>query len=314
MTITIPFNAILKEYINSFDSPNSRLAYIRDLKQFQVWCADGGVNDLLGVGADIASSYRDFLVEEFSIKTMERKLSAVKGLYRLAFQKKAISKNPFYEIRPPEKVEADKKKVLKSLDHSEVERILLFPNLKLEEGCRDYVMLFLMFSLGLKIGEVVNIHVKDFKKYENGFLVHLRKAIGAGYYSKVPNNCLTLINRYINDWHIKGFLFTSIAKNSNAEQDKRAPLTPRSGWYILKIYLKKARLERKGRTTNCAREFFIQSLLNAGLSTENLRKILGLQSMNAMRRYGIEDLSVAKEQLSFKDHPVDKIKLEVREY
>jgi site-specific recombinase XerD len=314
MTTAIPFNNLLKEYINSFDSPNSRLAYIRDLKQFQVWCADVGVNDLLAVGAEVASSYRDFLVDQFSLKTMERKLSAVKGLYRLAFQKKVIPKNPFYEIRPPEKNQADKKKILKPLDHSEVERILLFPNLKSEEGCRDYVMLFLMFSLGLKIGEVVNIHVKDFKKYENGFLVHLRKTKGTGYYSKVPSNCLTLINRYINDWHIKGFLFTSIAKNSQSEQEKRTPLTPRSGWYILKIYLKKGRLERKGRTTNCAREFFIQSLLAMGLSPENLRKILGLQSMNAMRRYGIEDLTIAKEQLTFKDHPVDKIKLEVRDY
>ena len=110
MTTAIPFNNLLKEYINSFDSPNSRLAYIRDLKQFQVWCADVGVNDLLAVGAEVASSYRDFLVDQFSLKTMERKLSAVKGLYRLAFQKKVIPKNPFYEIRPPEKNQADKKK------------------------------------------------------------------------------------------------------------------------------------------------------------------------------------------------------------
>ena len=63
-----------------------------------------------------------------------------------------------------------------------------------------------MFSLGLKIGEVVNIHVKDFKKYDTGFLVHIRKASSAGYYSKVPSNCLNLVNKYLSEWHIKGFL------------------------------------------------------------------------------------------------------------
>lgn len=313
MTTAINFNLLLKEYINSFDSPNSRLAYIRDLKQFQNWCSDEGINDLLIVEGVAASSYRDFLVEQFSFKTMERKLSAVKGLYRLAWQKKVIAKNPFYEVRPPEKSQT-KTNTVKPLDNSEVERILLFPNLKTAEGNRDYVMLFIMFSLGLKIGEVVNIHKKDFKKYETGFLLNIRKPNGPGYYSKVPSNCLALVNKYINEWHINGFLFTSIAKNTNPEQEKRAPLTPRSGWFILKIYLRKARLERKGRTTNCAREFFIQTLLALGLSPENLRKILGLQSMNAMRRYGIEDLEIAKEQLTFKDHPVDKIKLQAREY
>ena len=144
MTTAMSFNQLLKEYINSFDAPNSRVAYIRDLKQFQTWCADAGINDLLIVGGGTASTYRDFLVEQFSIKTMERKLSAVKGLYRLAFQKKVISKNPFYEVRPPEKNQTTKKVTLKSLDYSEVERILLFPNLKSAEGNRDYAILFLI--------------------------------------------------------------------------------------------------------------------------------------------------------------------------
>lgn len=314
MTSVISFNQLLKDYINAFDSPNSRLAYIRDLKQYQNWCQAEGLSDLLKVEALSASAYRDFLVSQFSTKTMERKLSAVKGLYRLASEKEVILKNPFYEIRPPEKKKTIKKITIKPLSVSDVERILLFPEIKKNEGKRDYVMLFIMFSLGLKIGEVVNIHVKDFKKYETGYLVQLRKTDGRGYYSKVPNNCLALANKYINECHIKGFLFTSIAKNTNPEQESREPLTPRSGWAILKKYLRKARLDLKGRTTNCAREFFIQTLKVEGLSLEVLRKTLGLHSMNAMRRYGIEDLKTAKDQLSFKDHPVDRIKLQARDY
>lgn len=314
MNAVISFNQLLKEYINAFDSPNSRLAYIRDLKQYQVWCQAEGLNDLLKVEPATASAYRDFLVSQFSTKTMERKLSAVKGMYRLASEKEIIPNNPFYEIRPPEKKKVSKKVSVKPLSISDVERILLFPELKSKEGFRDYVMLFVMFSLGLKIGEVVNIHVKDFKKYETGFLVHLRKLDGRSYYSKVPASCLALINKYINECHIKGFLFTSLAKNAGQEQEKRTPLTPRSGWCILKRYLRKSRLDLKGRTTNCAREFFIQTLIIEGLSLETLRKTLGLQSMNAMRRYGIEDLKTAKDQLSFKDHPVDRIRLQIREY
>ena len=314
MTSAMNFNELLKEYINSFDSPNSRLAYIRDLKQYQAWCRNEGGNDLLKVGFEMASAYRDFLISEFSTKTVERKLSAVKGLYRLASEKEVILKNPFYEVRPPEIKIKIKKNLIKPLTISEVERILLFPEIKKEEGFRDYVLLFVMFSLGLKIGEVVNLHVKDFKKYENGFLLHVRKKKMSGYYSKVPKNCLDLVSKHISEWHIKGFLFTSLAKNKTSEQEKRAPLTARSGWSILKKYLRKARLELKGRTTNCAREFFIQILKAEGLSAEVLRRVLGLQSMNAIKRYGIEDLKIAKDQLTFKDHPVDRIRLQSREY
>ena len=314
MTTDLSFNDLIKEYINSFDSPNSRLAYIRDLRQYQNWCIKEGYNDILKVGSLMAASYRDFLVSQFSIKTMERKLSAVKGLYRLASEKEAISKNPFYEIRPPEKKSVNKNIKPKPLSISDVERILLFPEIKTEEGFRDYTMLFVMFSLGLKIGEAVNIHVKDFKKYETGYLLHVRKTDSRSYYSKVPANCLDLVNKHLSLWQIKGFLFTSVAKNKNPDHEKRTPLTPRSGWSILKSYLKKARLDVKGRATNCAREFFVQTLITEGLSPDVLRKVLGLHSMNSMRRYGIEDLKLAKEQLTFKDHPVDRIRLQSRDY
>lgn len=306
------FSVVLKEYINSFTSPNSRLAYIRDLKQYQNWCMQVGVHDLFSVDEKLATEYRDFLTEQFATKTVERKLSAVKGLYRITLEKKLIKEDPFACIRPIEKEMSTKKS--KPLDHSEVQRILLFPNLKTEEGQRDYTLLFLLFSLGLKIGELVNLHRQDFKKYENGFLVQIRKLNGTHYYTKLPLNCLEVINRYVKECNIQGFLFTSIAKNSPTLQKDRTPLAVRSGWVILKKYLRKAKLERKGRTTNCAREFFIKALTEEGYGPEILQKVLGLQSLNAMRRYSVDNINIAKEQLLFKDHPVDKIQLNIRDY
>lgn len=307
------FSNLISEYISSFKSPNSKLAYIRDIKQFQKWCFENELSDPFSINKLVAGHYRDYLTQTFAIKTVERKLSAIKGVFRLAVKNEQLDENPFYEIRPPEKIEPSKKKS-KPLDVSEVQRILLFPKLRTREGMRDYAMIFLMFSIGLKIGEVVNVHYKDFSEIRGHTILRVRKPFNKSYYSKVPLNCLEVVNDYIKKYLLDGFLFTSLAKNKNTDLKTQMPLTARSGWVIVKKYLNKAKLDIKGRTTNCAREFFINELAEEGESFVKLQEALGLSSLNAIKRYEIKESADAKERLSLKNHPVDKIKIEIRNY
>ncbi|PCJ59738.1 MAG: hypothetical protein COA79_10050 [Planctomycetota bacterium] len=307
------FSLLVTEYINSFNSPNSKLAYIRDIKQFQKWCLENDYDLPIDISKINAAQYRDFLSNTFAIKTVERKLSVIKGVFKLAVKTSRLSENPFYEIRPPENYNSKKKKN-KPLDVSEVQRILLFPKLRTHEGMRDYTMIFLMFSMGLKIGEVVNVHFKDFSEVRGFTVLRIRKSLGKGYYSKIPQNCLEVVNDYIKKYKREEFLFTSLAKNKNKDPKTQLPLAARSGWAILKKYLHKAKLDIKGRTTNCAREFFINELAEEGESFVKLQEALGLNSLNAIKRYQVEESSGAKEKLSLKNHPVDKIKIEIRQY
>lgn len=302
---------LLAKIVASLPSPNSRLAYIRDIKQFQKWCLDQKIKKPLDLTKEEVDSFHKYLNKHFKHSTIARKITSVRALFKEAYLNALISKNHFDEIVIKNTKKAKTK--IRPMDASEVERILLFPKLLTEEGLRDYTMLYLLFSLGLKIGEVTSVHHKDFRTYQDGVLIHIRKPNGKGYYSKVSSNAQKVINTFIKKYRINGFLFTSLAKNRTRDLEGKEPLTARSGWAIVKKYLKLARLD-KDRTTNCAREFFVEYLLDEEVSPDTLLRVMGLGSLNALRRYGITDLEKAKSLLTFKDHPVDKIKLNIREY
>ena len=78
--------------------------------------------------------------------------------------------------------------------------------------------------------------------------------------------------------------------------------------------MKKARLHFLGKTTNCAREFFLQTIEDGGENLDRARKILGLTSSNALRRYTEEIEPSDDLPINFHQHPVDQINLNTRDY
>ncbi|KIN72252.1 site-specific tyrosine recombinase XerD [Sulfitobacter guttiformis] len=137
---------------------NTLLAYGRDLKDFDGWLARRGTGF-----ADVArSDVEDYLVycdaQGFAKSTRARRLSAVKQLYRFAFEEGLRSDNPAIQISGP----GQDKRLPKILSVEEVDR-LLSASRSLGRNDTDRVrntcLMELLYATGMRVSELVGLPV-----------------------------------------------------------------------------------------------------------------------------------------------------------
>ncbi|MEL7213900.1 MAG: site-specific tyrosine recombinase XerD [Pseudomonadota bacterium] len=137
---------------------NTQLAYGRDLKDFADW--------LEGRGADFETASRDD-VEKYLIhcdaqglakSTRARRLSAIKQLYRFAFEEGWRADNPAIQIKGPGR----DKHLPKTLDVMEVDRLLAAAREIGREGSdrlRNTCLMELLYATGMRVSELVSLPV-----------------------------------------------------------------------------------------------------------------------------------------------------------
>lgn len=137
---------------------NTLLAYGRDLLDYESW--------LLGKGHDAESaSRRDieaYLVncdaQGLAQATRARRLSAIKQLYRFAFEEGYRTDNPAIEIKGPGRA----KRLPKTLSHDEVDALLLAARAhgrKPEDHQRNACLMELLYATGMRVSELVALPV-----------------------------------------------------------------------------------------------------------------------------------------------------------
>jgi integrase/recombinase XerD len=137
---------------------NTRLAYARDLRDFSEWL------DTRALGLDTAAraDVEDYLVDcdarGLSRVTRARRLSAIRQLYRFAFEEGWRDGNPALRLKGP----AKPKSLPATLSVEEVERLLLAavahgrtPADRLRNAC----LMELLYATGLRVSELVSLPV-----------------------------------------------------------------------------------------------------------------------------------------------------------
>ena len=132
--------------------------YKDDLIIFENFLDIKKIDDLNDVTYDIVRSYLKYLNDlKYKAKSVARILSSLRGFFKYLDQHNIVKDNPMVLIATP-KIE---KKLPKYLEYNEVEKLLNTPNLKTDIGVRDYVILEILYSTGIRVSELVNIKVKD---------------------------------------------------------------------------------------------------------------------------------------------------------
>ena len=132
--------------------------YKDDLINFENFLDIKKIDDLNDVTYDIVRSYLKYLNDlKYKAKSVARILSSLRGFFKYLDQHNIVKDNPMVLIATP-KIE---KKLPKYLEYNEVEKLLNTPNLKTDIGVRDYVILEILYSTGIRVSELVNIKVKD---------------------------------------------------------------------------------------------------------------------------------------------------------
>ncbi|MDM7930614.1 tyrosine recombinase [Tabrizicola sp.] len=137
---------------------NTQLAYGRDLSDFADWLTRRG-KDFADAGRD---AVEDYLVhcdaQGLSKATRARRLSAIRQLYRFAFEEGWRADNPALRLAGPGKSHS----LPKTLDRDEVVRLIDAARTKGRtpaDRLRNAALLELLYAAGLRVSELVSLPV-----------------------------------------------------------------------------------------------------------------------------------------------------------
>jgi len=145
------------------------------------------------------------------------------------------------------------------------------------KNIRNRAMILLLLRTGMRIGELLNTKVKDIHLTEKKIDIWEAQKTRIGrviYFSKDAAKALRAwLQRRDPE---KLFIFYA---------GNRDTLTYAGARLMFCKYLEKAKIDRKGYTLHYLRHTNASSLLNAGISFECLRELLGHASVEVTRRY-----------------------------
>jgi integrase/recombinase XerD len=137
---------------------NTLLAYGRDLEDFEFWLADKGLDAKAASRADIEAYLIHCNDQGLAASTRARRLSAIKQLYRFAFEEGLREDNPAIEIKGPGR----SKRLPKTLSHDEVDDLLAAARRhgrRKDDRLRNTCLMELLYATGMRVSELVALPV-----------------------------------------------------------------------------------------------------------------------------------------------------------
>lgn len=146
-------------------------AYERDLAQFEKWLTENQCDDMLKAdNLHIRNWVATLHRQGVGGKTLQRKLSSLRGFYQYCIKKNKLKNNPTVDIRAPKSA----KKLPDTLDTDTLSQLLnIAPDGEL--AIRDLAIMELFYSSGLRLSELVNLNQNSINYQEKTL-----RAIGKG--------------------------------------------------------------------------------------------------------------------------------------
>jgi len=228
---------------------------------------------------------KDYLVylseeKESSTSTLNQAINALKFYYGTMLKKKFL-----YEIKRPRK----DKKLPVVLSKEEVTKIL-----SSVDNIKHKAILMLVYSAGLRVGEVVRLKVEDIDS--NRMLIHVRGAKGRkDRYALLSETTLETLRQYWREYKPEKWLF------EGAKADRY--LSIRSVQKIFDNACQKASI-KKNVTIHSLRHSFATHLLESGVNLRYIQELLGHSHSKTTEIYTL----VTEQSLRGIKSPMDFIK------
>lgn len=134
---------------------NTQLAYANDLRDFGGWLEPKNLHFATATQDHVESYLIDCDAQGLSRSTRARRLSAIRQLYRFAFEEGWRDDNPAIQIKGPGK----SKSLPKTLSHAEVDRLIDAAASHKREGVRNACLMHLLYATGMRVTELVTLPV-----------------------------------------------------------------------------------------------------------------------------------------------------------
>ena len=254
-------------------------SYSHDLDDYYSYCINNyDEKEFVNLDHTAIQSYLQYLSKRgLSAKTLARRLASIKSLYKYMLINNMIRTNIAKFVKTP--------KTNRELPHylslKEAKDILSLPIGNDKEILRDRLILELFYATGIRISELINIHLKDIRLEEN--LIHI---LGKGNKERIViigSEAKTALLNYLEMLNEKnaneqGFLFPPIRKNKNNT------ISPKTVFNIVKKYLKIVSDDEK-LSPHSLRHTFATHMLNNGADLMAIKDMLGHNSLSSTQIY-----------------------------
>jgi len=276
-------------------SEHTQSAYRKDLELFGEWLSRGSRPVLVSAGQQDILDYLSFrLSEGAKPSSSARALSSLRRFYRYLAQEGVVPSDPSSNIESPRMG----RKLPVVLSESDVERLLSVPDCATALGLRDYAMMDLMYSSGLRVSELVSLKTYQYHA-DRGFL----RVTGKGAKERlVPMAQATIdsVERYLREGR------PDLQKSLEAEEvlfpsARGREMTRQTFWHRIKLYAKQLGLPTN-LSPHTLRHAFATHLVNNGADLRVVQMLLGHNSLSTTQIYTF----VAQERmqdLHAKHHP-----------
>lgn len=263
--------------------------YIQEIYQFLSFMKQQAIPDFAAVSyLNVRSYLASLQAEEYAKRTIARKLSCLRSFFRYLMREHCIEQSPFTMISTP-KLD---KKLPKFMYVDEIKSLLEAPDLSGPKGLRDRAMMELLYSSGLRVGELVGLDVHSID-LDNGLALVFGKGAKERYVP-VGHYAMKAIREYMESAR-PAFLQKNNGGTENGLflNQRGTRLTDRSVRRTIDQYVFKIAAYRK-ISPHVLRHSFATHLLEAGADLRVVQELLGHVNLSTTQIY----THVSKERLS----------------
>ena len=253
-------------------SNHTYTSYKTDLSQFFSFLSEKfSIQDLDCIKFKIVRVWISSLVESgLKNTTVNRKISSLKSYYRFIEISGYSSENPTLRIISPK----ISKKLPVFVEKSNINDLLDKEFFKNDfYGHRDKLIIEIFYFTGIRLMELLNIHVSDID-----FINSLIKVLGKRNKERLiplSHNTLRDIKFFIRKYNLKKYLFTNI------NNDK---LYAKKVYRIVNKYISMVSSIKK-KSPHVLRHSFATHMLNNGADINAIKELLGHASLSATQVY-----------------------------
>jgi tyrosine recombinase XerC len=266
---------LFEKYLKSvkFFSKHTLRAYLKDVNDFYFFFKNKNISLYNITKHNIRLFFIEFDKKNFSKATIARKFASLRTFYKFLITNNIVEKNLFGNMYYPKK----NKKIPLFLTENEIN--LLFNNIK-NKQLRDIAIIELLYSCGLRVGELINLNLNNIDFVYNMIIVK-----GKGNKERivpVGSKCIKAIKEYINERKTKKIPYTIESPVFLNKNNFR--LNERSIRRILNKYAIKAGIKKK-ISPHTLRHTFATHMLDRGCDLRSVQKMLGHENLSTTQIY-----------------------------
>lgn len=267
-------------------------SYCLDIELMQRYFTEQGL-DLTELEKDDLKDYLGAIYTEVKASSLRRKIVAIRQFYLLLHKRKIIEDNPALTLTGPKKDEV----LPRALRREEMAKLIEYNYPQNLKGLRDRAIIEMLYSSGVRVGELVSIKIKDLDFKEKTVYI-----LGKGKKARllpVTSQALDSIENYL------------LKRPAGKENDsivfcnlKGEQLTERGVQYIIDNLAKNCGIYRK-ITPHMLRHSFATHFLENGMNLRYIQSLLGHSNLSTTEIYthlSIEELT----KVYRKAHPGSK--------